>query len=717
VANLNFPKPNSKDVHDQLAILDLLARLVDKSLVVAEEQNGDERYRMLETIREYARAKFAETSDIESVQNRHLEYFCQWAEQVEPKLKTHEQTLWLNRLELEHDNLRAALAWSLEGHQIELGLRLASALTWFWYAHNHWTEGRHWLEKILARGSDASASSRAKALVSVAFLTTFQNDYAPAISHAEASLGLYRTLDDPRGIAYALWVLGGTFGDMGEHVRANAALEESLALRRHLGDKDEIGFSLHLLGEVATYDGEYDRAISLFEESLALFRECGDRWAIALSYLTLGEAWFKKGNLAQAESLLSAGLTLYQDAGDDRGIGALQEMRGQIAQALGDPATAYTLYQQALAAYYHVADKWMLARCVEALITLTVDQGRLAQAAQWMGAVNALREAIHAPIAPSDRASYERNVTTARTALGKSAFDAAWETGHAMTWEQTIESAMAASLNWANELAAPRAQRETTVVKSTPRPDLMIIALGQAHIQRGMHELTLSEWTYAKARELCFYLLCSPPRTREQIGLDLWQDASPAQLRSNLKVTLYHLRRALGRPDWILFENDQYAFNRSLPYWFDVEAFETNLAEARKLAATTPMQAIELLEQALKLYQGDFLATWGKGEWYLARQAELQSKYVDALMLLGELRFAQAQYTLAADAYRQAMAKDIYLEAAHRELMRCLARQGEQGRALRHYQELVKLLRDEVGAPPASETKALYEKLKRGEAV
>jgi predicted ATPase/DNA-binding SARP family transcriptional activator len=698
-------------------ILDLLTRLIDKSLIIAIEQNGDERYHMLETIREYARTKFGATGDVESVRIRHLEFFCRWVEQVEPKLTTNEQILWLNRLEMEHGNLRTALAWSIENNQIELGLRLAAALTEFWYAHNHWSEGRHWLEETLARGNGASVRARAKALVNAAQLTFFQNEYMLAISHAEASLALYGALDDQRGIAHALWVIGFAFGEMGENTHAIPALEESLALRRQFGDKDEIAYSLHVLGELAAGNGEFDRAQSLFEESLDLFREQGDLWAIGLSLLSLGELRIRHGKLTQAESILAEGLTLFQQASDDRGIGLVLQHRAQVAQARGDPATAYTLYEQALASYYQVADKWALAWCIEALISLTVVQGKFAQAAQWMGGVNALREAIHSPIAPSNRVDYEKSVAAAMSALGKEAFDAAWKTGQGMSWERVVESAIAACMNWAKELTTLRTQREPTVSKSKPQPELTITALGQAGVQRGTHELALSDWTYAKARELFFFLLCSPPRTRKQIGLDLWFDASPAQLRSNLKVTLYHLRRALGRPDWILFEDDQYSFNRSLPYWFDVEVFDSDLAEARRLSTTAPMQAIELLEQALKLYQGDFLATWEKGEWYLGHQAELQRNYIEALMLLGKLRFVQERYDLAIEVYRRAIAKDSYLEAAHRELMRCLARQGEIAQAVRHFLELTHLLQDEMGAAPAPETQALYEKLKHGERI
>lgn len=694
--------------------LDSLAALVDKSLVIAQEQEGDIRYHMLETIREYARERLAETGDVEAVRNRHLEYFQGWAEEVELRLRGEEQAVSLNRLEREHDNLRTALAWSWESDQVEAGLRLAAALTWFWYAHNHWSEGRRWLEESLTRGHDISEQTRAKALVNAAFLSTFQDDYARVMTYGQEGLELYRALDDKRGIAYALWTLGFALGDFGENAQADALIQESLTLRRQLGDKDEIAYSLHVLGEMATYAGDYDRALALLEESLALFREQGDRWAIALSFVCLAEVRFHRSEFTLAEAVLTQGLTLFQEAGDDRGTGLVLQLRGQVAQVRGDARAAYTLFRQALAAYYHVADKWALARCMEALIGLASAQGKFTQAVQWMGAVSALREAIHSPIAESDRAAYEQSLAAATAKLGPTEFDAAWQAGRTLTWEQAVESAMDEAATWALAAASPR---QPGTEESQSLPELTITALGPARVRRGARELAASDWTYAKARQLFFYLLSHPPQSREQIGMALWPEASPAQLRGNLKVTLYHLRRALGRSDWILFENDEYAFNHALPYRFDVEAFESSLAEARRLQTQAPDRALARVEQAVELYEGDFLAGWEKGEWYLARQAELQGKYVEALLLMGGLRSAQAEYSRAADAYRRAIAQDSYLEVAHRELMRCLARQGEPGQALRHYLELVTLLRAELGAPPAPETRALYERLKRGEEI
>ena len=186
-----------------------------------------------------------------------------------------------------------------------------------------------------------------------------------------------------------------------------------------------------------------------------------------------------------------------------------------------------------------------------------------------------------------------------------------------------------------------------------------------------------------------------------------------SQLRNNFRVTMYYLRRALGRPDWITCDGACYAFNRQLPYWFDVEAFEGCLARARRCAATSPDQAIQILEEAVSLYQGNFLEDLVAGDWLLLRREALQRQYLEALFTLGQRLFAQGKYSHAADAFRQVIAYDSYHEAAHRELMRCYARQGERGRAIQCYQALFSRMRDELGFVPNSETTALFERLHR----
>jgi DNA-binding SARP family transcriptional activator len=251
----------------------------------------------------------------------------------------------------------------------------------------------------------------------------------------------------------------------------------------------------------------------------------------------------------------------------------------------------------------------------------------------------------------------------------------------------------------------------------TDKPDLRIHAFGPGRVERLGRVLKSSDWTYSKAREMLFYLICHAAKTKEQIGLALWPDVTADQLNDNFRISLHHLRKALGGPDWVLYEGGRYAFNRALPYWFDVEAFEFSLSAAQPTLEGNDASmtvAADHLERAASLYRGEFL-DGAQGEWCLAVRESLLHKHLEGLVLLGDLLLKAGELVHAKQVYRQAIAKDGYLEAAHRGLMRCLVRQGELSQALRHYRSLAALLQAELAAPPDPETVALHERQRRGD--
>jgi two-component SAPR family response regulator len=251
----------------------------------------------------------------------------------------------------------------------------------------------------------------------------------------------------------------------------------------------------------------------------------------------------------------------------------------------------------------------------------------------------------------------------------------------------------------------------------TETPKLLIRAFGPGHVELQGRALTSSDWTYSKSREMLFYLLSNPPRTKEKIGLALWPDASTAQLHDYFRISLYHLRHALGSPDWVLHEDGLYAFSRAQPYWYDVEAFEFHLSVAQLApegAAAPPHLSGDHLDRAASLYSGDFL-DGTESEWSQLIREDLLRKYLQALVAWAGLLFQAGEYPQASEIYRRAIAKDGFLEAAHRGLMRCYAHQGELGQALRQYRSLAALLQAEFNAPPDLETVDLYESLRRGE--
>jgi DNA-binding SARP family transcriptional activator len=180
---------------------------------------------------------------------------------------------------------------------------------------------------------------------------------------------------------------------------------------------------------------------------------------------------------------------------------------------------------------------------------------------------------------------------------------------------------------------------------------------------------------------------------------------------------MYHLRQALGRREWILYDGGRYRFNRDLDYWYDVERFEAMLAQAQDLRDTDPGRAIQLLRETGDLYRGMFIADITVDEWALVHRQELERKFVRALLSLGRLLFERAAHFEAEAVYRRILGEDPLVESAHRGLMRCYTARGERGLALRHYEELVELMYDEMGAPPSTESRELHGRISRGEEV
>jgi DNA-binding SARP family transcriptional activator len=337
-------------------------------------------------------------------------------------------------------------------------------------------------------------------------------------------------------------------------------------------------------------------------------------------------------------------------------------------------------------------------------------RGRPVRAARLWGAAEALREQMGMLLSQFDLAhsGYERDLATVVSALDEASFDAAWAEGRAMSPEQVFEYAL-------DEPATPQEEDSDKLPPAVETPSLHIFALGPARVVKEGLPIDSPDWIH-KPRELLYLLLSHPEgRTKEQIGLALWPEASTAQLRSSFHDTLYRLRRALGGKEWISFKKGRYTFERTLSYSYDVEAFEENLSNARRLRDESPEEAIRPLEEAAGLYGGDYLEDLAvEGEWAMERQEELRRAYQEALLLLGVLLIAKERHAEAAEAYRKAISHDRFLEEAHRGLMRSQAAAGERGRALRHYEELVVLLEEQLGATPAPETSALYESLRSG---
>jgi tetratricopeptide (TPR) repeat protein len=419
----------------------VLIGLIEQSLIIAEE-NGD-RYRMLETVRQYAQDRLRDSGEEKRWRDRHLEYFLTVAEEAAPNIQATQQRHWLECLGVEHDNLRSALTWAT-GADVVSGLRLASACWRFWLIRGYAREGLGWLSAMLAAvPAEQPSVRRAKALVGAATLAWAMADYVNAKALYQDALSMSRELEDPRGIAVALGNLGMVALDQGDYEAAIARHEESLAIWRELGDRQGIARTLNALGNVAYSQG--DRlAHSLYEQSLVINRELGNHRGIAV---TLGSLAMLASNYdkdySTARSLHNQALAIHRELGDRWGIAWTLCELGIVAFEQSDYPASRTLLAESLEIWRELADRFRIATSLEAVAGFAFATGRPAQGACLCGQAARLRNELGTPLPPSERVAYDRRILSARASLGNEVeFNSAWQGGREMAQEQAIEYAL-----------------------------------------------------------------------------------------------------------------------------------------------------------------------------------------------------------------------------------------------------------------------------------
>jgi non-specific serine/threonine protein kinase len=772
-------------------LLDLLANLVEKSLVVTLEQGTADyhemRYRLLVPIRHYGTEQLRVAGQERVWRARHAAWYLELAKRAAPALDGAEQTYWLDRLESEHDNLRAALAWYAAAPDgVELGLQMSCAIGLFWCIRSYLSEGQRWLEYFLRHiDPEAAPQFQTDANNFLARISILQSNFQAARAHYERAIELGRRAEYDEGVETGLIGLGVALWELGDFQKARANLEEAaryarsvqhlrslaralnnlglvcmhqgdheatrihlrecLAINQQLGHKTGIATVLFNLAMVAGHEGDFTRSRLLYEEAMAIDRELGNRTTIADSLNNLGALAVEQGDLARGTTHLEEAAQIYREVGAIGDTAYTSTGLGDIAFYRGDYAEAQARYTEALALFREASNQRLISRVLGQLGRIACRQGNLAAAATLcgealtirrtighkpgmimildqgfvelalatgqpviaahiLGAVAHARDATVRPRAPIETHQLEPLLARMQEQLGDRAMAAAWAAGEAMSLEEVTAYAL-------DNLSA------ATVTQA--RPELRLFALGQVRVYRGDRLLTSADWTYAKARELLFYLLCRPNATREQIGLDFWPDASAEQVRKRFSAALAHARSALGRESsWITLHNGRYQIDPARLYWFDVELFEAKVLAASQLwQEDGPREpVVTLLEEAINLYQGDFAEEFVEGEWHQARRATLLRAYLEALLKLGAIHFEAERYVQAIAAYQRALAKEPYLEEAHHELIRCYARLHKRGQALRQYEVLAATLA-ELNATPPSETQRLVDRLRQGEAI
>jgi predicted ATPase/DNA-binding CsgD family transcriptional regulator len=484
---------------DSLPVLDGLSALIDQSLLQQREQeDGEPRFTLLETIREYAWERLMEHGEAEAAQRKHARCFLALAEQAEPHLRSDGQNIWFDRLENDHENLRAALRWFAEQQDAESVLRLGGALWWFWWVRGYISEGRSFLEPMLQAGEQTASLIRARALNAAGTLATLQGDLAQAERLCHESLALFRALKETQDIITALWMLGYVGVEQSNYARAKTALEEALALSRQTGNAWGIAYSLEILAAAAFNQGGYLQARPMLEEGLAIARASGDTEGISRLAWLLGLVLFTLGEQARAHTTLEESLTLSRHVGDKRGIAysliilsylsviegsfttthAWLEESLALLKEIGDrrgiawalyglgwlalvqqaPAEARSLFEESLALLQELGHKWFMSLCAEGLAGAIALQGNAAWAARLWGAAESFRKESGASLPPVAQPMYAPLIAEARGQLGSDQFAALLAEGR----EMSLQAALA------DERPAPAASETPAARPSAP---------------------------------------------------------------------------------------------------------------------------------------------------------------------------------------------------------------------------------------------------------
>jgi predicted ATPase len=442
---VSFEVSGVHEAADQLKTLEGLAALVDKSLLRRSADGDEPRFTMLETIREYALERLAEHGESRAIRQQHATYFLKFAEAYDPwpRLYAPPQAHWLARVDVEHENLRAALGWFAEQGEAECGVRLAGALVGFWADHFHWDEGRAWLEAALAQSGIVSVEARAKAVLGTSWLAGRLGDSITARAYAEEGLALFRGLSDKPAIGLALLWLGNSVLGKGEYALAHACAEECLAVFQELSDQWGRALALTLLGNIAVVQGDVAQAAIHNEEILSSFRQIGDKRGIGEFLLNKGYFAQLRGEWVQAVACYAESLVIFRELGAKEMIAVDLHNLGGAVLHQGDARQAAAYFVEGMTLSREIGARYGIAMNLAGMAGVAAAQGQPERSARLFGVADALFNAIGIPVDLADRREYDRNREIARPQLSEEAFAAAVAQGHAMTQEQAVAEALA----------------------------------------------------------------------------------------------------------------------------------------------------------------------------------------------------------------------------------------------------------------------------------
>jgi DNA-binding SARP family transcriptional activator len=748
-------------------VLYVVGRLVEQSLVDVREDAGETRYRLLETVRQYSLARLAETPGAErAARARHARWVAAWTAEIGPRTWSAARGRLVTRLERGADDIRAALEWAAgRGGDPMTGVRIAGALAWFWYSGVPWAEARALTDAALAAADAEGVPDEARPPADQAALAALGYPIARLAYFGGDADAMLRVA----ARALALWD------------RVDAAHDASLRAPAVRGR----AVMHHIVGFAHAMRGDGDAALAALDRAVDDARAGDERWLHAMLTMRRGLAGAMVGRPERALADYAASLPLLRAVGDAwfRAV-ALEGMAAvELAQGALEAAAAHA--RESVAVLADEPDPWFVSRALDILAAIALapavgDAGRARMAARLLGAATALRARCGAEVIGPDRARHAATVAAARAALGAD-FAAEWAAGGALDLAGAFALAAAADVappspeaRLARTAALPGGLEPDTFERGSTGPSpaadasaahgtvpapadrapaveqIEVRVCGPLAVVRGGTPVPPTELTPAKVRELLLYLTVHPPRTKEQIALALWPDASPVQVRNSFHVTMHQLRRALGRKAAVTFAGGTYALTREAPVPddgttaagpADAEAAVVRCDVDAVLAAADAVRAADRAADRSRARGADAVAAAGAdaatlaawqaalalaergplgegedvGEWLAAPLARVSAAWTEALEALARLHVRAGTPAAAVSVLESLVAAAPLREGAHRMLMAAYVTVGEPARALAHYDALAALLAREVGAVPGRETRALADGI-RGQA-
>src|SRR5215218_9685711 len=500
-------------------ILDGVSALVDKSLIMMEPGDGMARYRLLETVRQYGAERLTEAGERATMERRFAEHYLAVLEEAEPTLIGGANTpAVLAQLVDEQDNLRAATHWALaDPSRADLALRFVGAQYWFWYALGQFREARQLVNRALAMSGASDPVLRGRALVSSALTALAQGEYPLSCANFEEAIPLLRAAGDDDGVGAALAKYGAARMLGGDLTGAIGTLDEALEFTRGRPDWDiSVIFARFWRAWAAHAQGQNDLAKEMLGTNIVVARERHLPTTLAHALVTEARVELARGNLEQACAIVMEGLELEVTINDAWGIGLAVDVVAHVA----------------------------------------AQRGHHEEAARLLAGVAAHRErlAVALPgVAPAERL---RLIESLRHSLGARYAELEAE-GRSLSTAQTVGIALSEAARHTTEHRVPLHLEPRT--PDAARATLRVLALGPLQVFVNGKLVESMAWGSARPRELLVYLLMHPEgRTKEQVGLVFWPDASAAQLRNSFHVTLHRLRKALGAPEWVTLVHDRY---------------------------------------------------------------------------------------------------------------------------------------------------------------